>query len=486
MADRHRQAGGSLAPTCHGRTSSRVKGLGALLALLALLGCVNPDRGINPPLPRGARNDGYGLAEINASSGRADLLVLVAFSGGGKRSAAFAHGALRAMRDVPVSLGGPPSNLLEEVDQLAGVSGGSFTAAHYALYGKQSFETFPEAFLYRNFFDYVWGTYFLPWQWGWLIDPYVGTNDRMTGVYDRLMFHGATFRDLIARGRPRLSINATDLATGFAFPFLPHTFDVICSDLARFSVARAVAASNGFPLLFTPITLTNHRGPNCDAPLPVNLSMMPMLAEFNRRRLLEIVARAADPERTPWVHLLDGGISDNLALRATLNFAALGGTDTPEFTARTMPLRRFLMISVDGQSATDPALSRQRMVNGVIQVFDAVSGAQIDNYNLETLTVAAFEVDRLVSRQRERRCQQGAVIEGHACDDVQGLLAHVSLADVPDAHTRERLRSIPTSLGLSREEVDLLVAAGETVIRGNGPIAAFLAPAAPRAQPARR
>jgi hypothetical protein len=169
-------------------------------------------------------------------------------------------------------------------------------------------------------------------------------------------------------------------------------------------------------------------------------------------------------------------------LRATLNFAALGGTETPEFTARTMPLRRFLMISVDGQSATDPALSRQRMVNGVIQVFDAVSGAQIDNYNLETLTVAAFEVNRMVSRQRERRCQQAAVIEGHACGDVQGLLAHVSLADVPDAAIRERLRSIPTSLGLSREEVDLLVAAGETVIRGNGQIAAFLAPAVPAAQ----
>lgn len=445
-----------------------------LAALLVLLGCAGADRLPNPPLARGARNAGYGLAEINASGGRPDLLVFVAFSGGGKRSAAFGHGVLRGMRDVPVNLGGPPSNLLAEVDQVAGVSGGSFTAAHYALYHEASFETFPGEFLYRDIAAYVWGTYVLPWQWGWLVDPGVGTNDRMAGVYDDLMFHGATFRDLVARGRPRLSINATDLATGSAFPFLPHSFDVICSDLGRFSLARAVAASNGFPLLFTPITLANHRGPRCDAPLPVNLSVMPMLAEYNRRRLLEVVARMADPDRTPWVHLLDGGISDNLALRATLNFAILGGTEEPEFAALIRPVRRLLMISVDGQSATDPALSRQRMVNGLVQIFDAVSGGQIDNYNLETLAVAATEVERMTERQRENRCRHAPVIDGHPCGDVAGLLVHVSLADVPDAALRARLRRVPTGLTLPREDVDMLVAAGETVIRSNREIAAFL------------
>ncbi|MBR0679342.1 patatin-like phospholipase family protein [Roseomonas eburnea] len=458
-----------------GQTARKSKRLGALALVLAVLGCAGADRGINPALAPGARNDGYGLDEVNASGGRSDVLIFVAFSGGGKRSAAFAHGALRGMREVPVHLGGPPSNLLAEIDQIAGVSGGSFTAAHYALYGERSFQTFPGEFLHRDIAAYVWGTYLLPWQWGWLVDPAVGTNDRMTEVYDALMFRGATFRDLVARRRPRLSINATDLASGSAFPFLPHAFDVICSDLAQFSVARAVAASNGFPLLFTPITLANHRGPDCTAPLPVNLSVMPMLAEYNRRRLLEIVGRMADRDRTPWIHLLDGGISDNLALRVTLNFAILGGVDVPDFAARIRMVRRVLMISVDGQSATDPALSRQRMVNGLVQIFDAVSGGQIDNYNLETLAVTAAEVNRMVDRQRENRCGHAPVIDGWPCDDVGGLLVHVSLADHPDAVLRDRLRRIPTGLTLPRDDVDLLVAAGETVIRGNRELAAFLA-----------
>ena len=153
-----------------------------LAVLAALVGCGDMDRGVNPPLRPGARNAGYDLAEINASGGRSDVLILVAFSGGGKRSAAFSHGTLRGMRHVPVRLGGPPSTLLAEVDQIGGVSGGSFSAAHYALYGERSFQTFPQDFLHRDIAAYVWGTYLLPWQWGWLANPGVGTNDRMTEV----------------------------------------------------------------------------------------------------------------------------------------------------------------------------------------------------------------------------------------------------------------------------------------------------------------
>jgi polar amino acid transport system substrate-binding protein len=73
------------------------------------------------------------------------------------------------------------------------------------LYGEKSFATFPDDFLYRDIEAYVWGTFLLPWNWDWIVNPLVGTNDRMTQVYDRLMFHGATFADLHRRGRPQIS-----------------------------------------------------------------------------------------------------------------------------------------------------------------------------------------------------------------------------------------------------------------------------------------
>ena len=53
----------------------------------------------------------------------------------------------------------------------------------------------------------------------------------------------------------------------------------------------------------------------------------------------------------------------------------------------------------------------------------------------------------------------------------------VSLSDYPDPETRARLVAIRTGLTLPREQVDALVAAGQTMIsRDAGTIAAFLRP----------
>ena len=240
----------------------------ALLTALLLAGCASLSVPMNEPLHRAAGNTEYRLLDLNRDGGAASALVLVAISGGGKRSAAYGFGVLRGMRKVEVRPEGKNSTLLKEIDLLAGVSGGAFPVAHYGLYGEKSFATFPDEFLYRDIDAYIWGTFLLPWNWGWLFNPLVGTNDRMTQIYDRLMFHGATFADLYRRGRPQISINATDVSFGSPFGFLPQSFDVICSDLASMPIARAVAASNGFPVLFGPVTLRNYRGPNCPLPAP--------------------------------------------------------------------------------------------------------------------------------------------------------------------------------------------------------------------------
>ncbi|HEY2013262.1 MAG TPA: patatin-like phospholipase family protein, partial [Bryobacteraceae bacterium] len=229
----------------------------SVIPMLLLGACSSLSVPMNEPLRSVAGNTEYRLLDVNRAGGAESALVLVALSGGGKRSAAFGHGVLRGMRDIHVRPEGKDSTLLDEVDLLAGVSGGSFPAAHFGLYGGKSFETFPDEFLYPDVEAYIWGTFLLPWNWDWLVNPLVGTNDRMTQIYDRLMFRGATFADLARRGRPQVSINATDISFGLPFGFLPQTFDVICSDLAGVPVARAVAASNGFPVLFGPVTLRN-------------------------------------------------------------------------------------------------------------------------------------------------------------------------------------------------------------------------------------
>ena len=429
------------------------RALSATVALLLLWGCQTTQVPTNQPLPQNAQGmpeyrGGYSLLPM-LQRPQGEIVFIMAFSGGGKRSAAFAHGVLRGLRQIQVLEDGRTRSLLDELDYIAAVSGGSFPAMHYGLYHDKSFETFPNEFLKVDINAYVYGTYLLPWNWEWLVNPFFGTNDRMAEIYDRLMFHGATYTDLLRRGLPVISVNATDIANGISYAFTQPSFDLICSDLSSFPVARAVAASNGFPVLFSPITLISHT-PDCRGirpPTAPPAEWAETSDALSRRALLARIAnRYLDPERTKFVHLLDGGISDNLALRGVANGAIALDDTTDTFRRVALKARRVLVLSIDGQSAGDPSLSKQRVVTGLSQIFGAVSGTQIDAYNFETLILTDSELRQLVESLRKARCAQARVIEGHDCADVRGALVHISLASIPDPQERQRLQAIPTGL----------------------------------------
>jgi NTE family protein len=453
-----------------------------LVGLFILGACSSLSVPMNEPLRSAAGNTEYRLLDVNRLGGAESALVLVALSGGGKRSAAFAFGVLRGMRDIHVRPEEKDSTLLDEVDLLAGVSGGAFPAAHFGLYGAKSFETFPEEFLYPDIEAYIWGTFLLPWNWDWLVNPLVGTNDRMTDVYDRLMFHGATFADLARRGRPQVSINATDINFGRPFGFLPQTFDVICSDLASVPIARAVAASNGFPVLFSPVTLRSYRGPECPLPPPASERAWERAQnDLRARALMETLQHYSDPEQVRWIHLMDGGISDNLALRVLLNDALLMEVQAEKLWPELLPVRRILVISVNAEAPPNPSWPRQRVVSGLGQIISAATGAQISAYNLETVIAIEDTVETVVDKLRKMRCRQNFRIMGFPCDDVAGKVLRVNLADYDETETRARLLAVRTGLTLPRDQVDELVAVGEAMIRRNaGTIARFLE-AAPQA-----
>jgi NTE family protein len=193
-----------------------------------------PASKLEPPGADRISRRGYRIDALPPTRDTPDLLVLVAFSGGGKRSASFGYGALKGMREVMVPTAVGPRPLLEQVDGMSGVSGGSFPASYYGLYREEMFGRFEEDFLYSDTNSYIYGVYLLPWNWTWLVEPSVGTNDFMDRVYDRTMFHGATFGDLQARGRPLIAIGATDISYGTQFLFTQEVFDLICSDLSAF------------------------------------------------------------------------------------------------------------------------------------------------------------------------------------------------------------------------------------------------------------
>jgi NTE family protein len=110
----------------------------AFAALLALAGCAT--RPVNPPITQVDLDTGYRLLKRQPHFKDPDTLVVLAFSGGGTRAAAFSYGVLEYLRRTEiVRASGEKVRLIDSVAVITGVSGGSFTALAYGLYGEKLF-----------------------------------------------------------------------------------------------------------------------------------------------------------------------------------------------------------------------------------------------------------------------------------------------------------------------------------------------------------
>jgi NTE family protein len=67
-----------------------------------------------------------------------DMVVALSFSGGGMRAAAFSYGVLQGFNETTVPTRSGPVSLLDRLDFLSGVSGGSVLAAYYGLRGREA------------------------------------------------------------------------------------------------------------------------------------------------------------------------------------------------------------------------------------------------------------------------------------------------------------------------------------------------------------
>ena len=188
------------------------------------------------------------------------MMVFLAFSGGGTRAAALSYGVLEELRRTEIEWEGKPRRLLDEVDSISSVSGGSFTAAYYGLFRDRIFEDFERKFLKRNIQRDLILRVLSPASWFRLMSEGYNRGDMAAEFYDEILFEGKNFGDLAAMGRPIIQMNATDMSFGNAFTFTQDYFDLICSDLASYPVSRAATASSAFPVAFTPITLRNYAG----------------------------------------------------------------------------------------------------------------------------------------------------------------------------------------------------------------------------------
>ena len=442
-----------------------------LFFLAAVSGCAHYP--VNETLSKADPHVGYRGTNLINPENDDQLLILLSFSGGGTRAAAFSYGVLETFRDTTLNIHGQKRRMLDEVDWISGVSGGSFTAAYYGLFRDRIFEDFEGRFLKKDIEgDLVSAMLFNPINWVKLFSPYYDRSDLAAEYYDKHVFDGKTFADLLARKEPMIVINATDMVHGTRFSFTQDVFDLICSDLSTFPVARACAASSAVPLVLTPITVRNHAG-ECGFHLPKLMEEAmkpPRDLESRRFDLANNMMPFLDSKKNPYIHLVDGGVSDNLGLRAALERVTIMGSPWVTLKyAKMENVHKIVFVLVNAETEVNDKWNRVEAVPPFSAMIDSYSSIAIERYNMETVQLLVESFPRWVEEIRKGRCGSKPVSEEPGgCGDIEFYLVQVKFNALDDEVERSYLKQLPTSFDLKPEDVDTLRDAARRILHNSG------------------
>lgn len=457
------------------QSCARIAVLGCALLVAA---CASFTPG-NPPLAKHEPDAGYRFERLEQGDNSDELFVIVTFSGGGTRAAAFAYGVLEALRDTTIEWRGRRVALLDEVDVISSISGGSFPAAYYALRGRQIFDEFADKFLYRPIQSDLVRLALSPANWLKFAAPAFGRSDLAAEFYHREVFGGATYADVIARKRrPFVILNATDMTTGTPFPFTQDQFDLLCSDLAGVPLARAAASSSAFPGGLTPLTFQNYAG-TCGYRQPpwVALAAADHASRVNPRRTARAENRlslaAEGPARRPYIHLTDGGVADNIGLRGPLE--AIVSTNHPWSVLERMNQKRIdKLVVIVVNAATNPATDRDQTaaVPGLIDTLTTAATVPLDNYSFDTVELLSKTVNEFNTEARlVEGCNRLSARKGEQCalnlpapHKVDLYPVQVAFEYIASPEERAWFRNLPTTFELPRETIDKLRAVGRRLL----------------------
>jgi len=429
---------------------------------------------VNAPLEKYTPGYGYIAQNLGQAGNSEDLMLILSFSGGGTRAAAFSYGVLEGLRATEVPIGGKKRRLLDEVDVISGVSGGSFTAAYYGLYGDRIFEDYESRFLKKNVQGDILTAMFLnPVNWFRLSSPIFDRSDLAAEYYDENVFDRKTFGDMLERKGPLILINATDMSMGSRFVFHQRYFNVICSDLSKFPVARACAASSAVPGVLTSITVKNYAG-SCGFVLPTMRGTESR--NFRVREMREHMELVLDVKKKPYFHLIDGGVADNLGLRSLEETVdAVGNFWTALKLTGMEKVRKIVLIVVNAESKTESQWDKAEVVPPLSAMLGNYSTIAIVRYNRETMAVLQESFGRWIDQIREGRCPPGQIsTEPGSCGDIEFYLVDIRFRNLENEAEADYLAGLPTTFRLSPEEVDRLKAAGRKILTESDDYRKFL------------
>jgi NTE family protein len=161
-----------------------------------------------------------------------------------------------------------------------------------------------------------------------------------------------------------------------------------------------------------------------------------------------------DPEQKRYIHLVDGGVSDNLGMTVVLErLGTMGGVEGYSQKMNWEIPDHIVVIIVNAEIEPLETLNLKSVSPGLAATMGLVSGAQIRRANFETLDLS----QRTITTIGEKLNSAGRPVTTH--------LIEVSF-DLDDSEDeRHYLKHLPTSFKLSDEQVDRLISSGRKILR---------------------
>ena len=457
----------------------------AIGLLMSATGCLQPSYP-NKPLQRHEPDAGYRFDALEPGEGNTDgVFICVTLSGGGTRAAALAYGVLQGLSETDIP-GHPDRRLLDEVDIISSVSGGSFTGAAYALWREETFDgDFERRFLKRNVAGTLLGLILNPINL--LRFPFVALDriDVAATHFDEAIFHRQTYADLIARNtRPFLVVNATNVAMGNRFEFTQGDCDVLGTDLASVPLGWAVAASSAVPIVFSPVRLKYYPQPEGSTVLE-DLITAPAedVRDWRRRTWAQsLVPTDADgqPQRYElnqsnhrYIYLMDAAVVDNLGMTYVINAYRHG---VLRKRIESGAIQHLVVIAVDAVNRPTQRIERSPSSPGIFQTGSRAASAVVETHSDALIEAMRYLMEEEPQRTRDMRERYAAVIRQY-CPDAplpeppadQKIERYLIVLDEKrmTPEDRRRFSAMPTSFFLPKADVDLLLQLGRDMVRNH-------------------
>jgi NTE family protein len=437
--------------------------------------------------------DGDAAATLAAgrdnTSGSDELMVGLAFSGGGTRAAAFSFGVLSEIERTTAPGGPGAGSLIDRVNFVSGVSGGSVLTAYYGLKKRGALADFRERFLLRNAEEAL-TTGVHPLSVVRAVAGGVNDSSQFARWLDDNLFEGASFGDMNRTRGPGVWINASDIYNRTTFMFGPAAFAALCSDLASYPLANAVAASAAVPVVFAPIVIRSYPARCTDKP--------PAWIDRARRNpntapMLKAFADALDRYRNgsmSYVKLLDGGLVDNFGLSGFTIVRLLSETPYGPLTRQeAVKLRRAIIIIADAGRGPSGDWAQTVEGPGGTELMIAAADTAIDASVRASFTAFKSVMEEWQGALVRWRCALSAAERARLgappdwnCRDLRFYVGRVGF-DQLDPERAAALNAVPSRFVLPPEQVDALIAAGGDALRNNTLFREFLASIPERSPP---